>query len=228
MAIASSTEMSRQYKVLQQMLSMHAALRDRYGRRARAAKIVLLGCSVAFTATTFASDTFFTTFRLPPDIVRVTLGVAAVIAFFLSLLLLVVDWESLAAGHRDAVIAWSRVLAQFRETRSEDGTWPEERRQELSSLYWEVTRNTSSIPDREFNGLKGRYLRKVAVSKLLDRFPACPAPIILLFLIFRDIVRATKGVHNNGGSSPADQEHGKSDDARKNPEKQADRRLHDC
>src|SRR5438034_11450680 len=133
MGVVSSREMGRQYRVLQQTLSMHAALRDRYGWRAKAAKIILLGCSVIFTATAFASNVFFTTFGLPPERAHIVLGVASVCAFFLSLLLLVVDWEGLATVHGEAVVAWSGVLAQFREPRNEDGTWPEEKRQELSS-----------------------------------------------------------------------------------------------
>ena len=72
-------ELERQYRVLRQTLSMHAALRDQYARRAKIAEIMLILCSVVFVATTFAADDVFLTFGVAPRAGRIALGVASVL-----------------------------------------------------------------------------------------------------------------------------------------------------
>jgi hypothetical protein len=190
-------EIDRQYRVLRQTLSMHAMLRDEFSWKAKASDILLLACSVVFCATTFASDDLYTFFGLVPNISRVILGIASVVAFILSLMLMVVDFKGQAALHRQAVERWSQVLAKYRKHRNDDGTWPEEVRAELDFGYWEADRNSVKIPEQRFNRLKSRHLRKVAVSELQSSYPGCPRPFLMLLLRFQDTKKALGGVHTD-------------------------------
>lgn len=204
MTPVSSREVTRQYRVLRQTLSIHAALRDKYVWRAKTAKAVLVACSVVFTATTFAGVDLYNVLRIDVNLARVILGAASIVALIASAALLVVDWEGLAAVHGEAVKAWTPVLALFRELRSDDGTWTEHDRQQLSNAYWGTARIAASIPDKQFNRLKLQYLRKVAVSRFQDRYPGCPRPIAHLLLILRDTIRALRGGGRHEDSQSAE------------------------
>lgn len=188
----SSKEIERQYRVLRQTLEMHAMLRDEYTLKATISQIIILLCSVVFCATTFASDQLFETFKFSPDTSRIFLGIASVMAFAFSLVLMVFDWRGKSAQHREAVERWSTVLEKFRENRKDNDTWPDSIFDSLSSTYWEADRNSVKIPNNRFNGLKSRYLRKVAMSTLKSSYPACPRLVLFQILFFRDSYRAIR------------------------------------
>jgi hypothetical protein len=195
MASVALKETERQYRVLRQTLSMHAMLRDGFARKAKAAEILLLACSVVLCATTFASDELYQTFGLAPAVGRVIRGIASVAVFALSLSFLALDWKGQSALHREAAKRWSEVLAQFRDSWRDDGTWPEEIRLDLNSAYWEADRNSVRIPERCFNILKARYLRKVAISDLKSTYPGCPRLLLEILLWSRDTVNAVKEIY---------------------------------
>lgn len=186
----SEREIERQYRVLRQTLEMNAILRDEYSLMAKISQIALLFCSVIFCATTFASDQLFIIFKLPPEVSKVLLGIASVMAFAFSLALMVFDWGGRSAQHRAAVHRWSDVLEKFRRCRTDDGRWPCPMFDSLSTAYWEADRNSVKIPSKRFNGLKSRYLRKVAISKLKSLYPACPSFILFFTLIVKDSYNA--------------------------------------
>jgi hypothetical protein len=192
MTIVSLKEIERQYRVLRQTLSMHAMLRDEYACKAKLAEILLLACSVVFCATAFAADQLYLALRLSPEISRIVLGIASIIAFIVSLSLLILDWKGQSALHKQAVEQWSKVLQKFRQARSEEGIWPEEVRQNLNNSYWEADRMLVKIPEKRFNELKTRHLRKVAISQLKNDYTNCPRIILRVILGMRDTVHASR------------------------------------
>jgi hypothetical protein len=103
--------------------------------------------------------------------------------------LLIVNWQGSAALHADAVKRWSTVLALFRNRRSADGCWPEQYSAELSKAYWDAANNTIFIPESYFNSLKAHHLRKIEMSKMIDKRPWCPQLFIRIQLICRDIIK---------------------------------------
>src|SRR5712691_2130422 len=179
-------ETARQYRVARQTLSMHGFLRDSLALKSRVAEIGLLACSVVFCATTFASDDLYHAIRLSPVTARFALRLASVAAFGFSLTLLVVKWKDRWADHRDAAKRWARVVEKFKSLRTDEGSWPDAVRDELNALYWDTDRTTLGIPEGRFNGLKRRYLRKVAVSELTSAYPGCPRALLSLLLFIRD------------------------------------------
>ena len=182
-------ELSRKFRVLDQTLSMHTALRDRYAQRALAVDLLLLACSVVFCASAFASDTVLSRFGRPPEEVRYLLRFFSILAFMLSILSLRVDWKGKSASHRDAAAKMSRAIASFRKYRGADGTWPSECSAELDAVYWEAMHNSVSVPDALFVSLKARHLRKIELSRMLDLNPGSPVWVLRVILLCRSFKR---------------------------------------
>lgn len=187
MSTTGQKEVSRQYRVLGQMISMHSMLRNKYEGRAFFVDVVLIACSIIFCATTFVCDETIAKTGLPIDGARYALGVAAIVAFFASIVSLRADWKGAAAGHARGVDRLTKVIALFREKRSSDKGWPVESLQELSKAYWEGMDNTLPIPEKAFLSLKRRHLIKVEISTLSGQRPGCPLWILRLVLFWKSI-----------------------------------------
>ena len=190
--VPSGYETKREHRVLSQMLSMHALLRDRYSRLALSVDVILLMCSVLFCATRFARDDLFEQLGVTAQVARLVLGLVSVLAFFASLVALRVDWKGRAARHTDAVRKLTAAMALFGQHRYEDGTWPETCRLDLHRAYWDAMNSGVPIPDRQFLGLKARHLRKLEVSKLMDSVPGCPAAILHVVVMSRSLMKALR------------------------------------
>ncbi|MFX0201001.1 MAG: hypothetical protein ACFFCW_33190 [Candidatus Hodarchaeota archaeon] len=154
--------------------------------------ILFLACAVTFCATTFAREELFTRMGLSPGYVHYILGIASIVAFFVSLVALRVDWKGKAARHTDAVQKLTNVLSKFRECRRQDGAWLEDEGPDLHRSYWEAMNNVVEIPSGPFVGLKVRYLRNIELSKMSDSFPGCPLFLLRLILFIRSILAAFK------------------------------------
>jgi hypothetical protein len=188
------SETKRQYRILEQSLSIHASLRDEYTRKAKAAEIVLLVSSLIFGVTTFAGDSFFGFFGVGTEYGKVILGIASLAALAASLVILIIDWKGQAALHNEATVRFHEVLQQFRESRTGEGSWPADQRPKLAAAYKDLHRNTVSIPNRRFSGLKARYLRQVETNRLKDRYPGCPRILLSLVIGVRDTIRALRSL----------------------------------
>jgi len=184
----SQRELQRQFRVLDQMLSMHSTLTNRFSRMSLVLDISLLSCAVVFCATTFASEDLFAALSLTPHRIKVVLGVISVLAFLASVISLRVDWKGRHASHKEASQKLTIILARYKELRSSSGEWPSEKSSELNQKYWAVMSNIPTIPDRSFAALKAKHLRKVEISRLLDSHPGCPL-FLLRFLLLRNSIK---------------------------------------
>jgi transcriptional regulator of acetoin/glycerol metabolism len=182
----STKEIERQFRVLQQTLSMHSQLRDSYSWKAIVVEVVLLIASVIFCSATFAADWVYERIGIAAKDGQLIVGVASVLSFAASLALLIVDWRGKASKHEHAAEQWSALLEEFRNSRSATGDWPEEHTRRLSDRYWETSRNSANLPERQFNKLKSKYLKKVEVSKLKSEYPGCPRFVLSMFFHFKD------------------------------------------
>jgi len=185
-------EIKRQYRVLQQILFMHLHLKRKYARSSVITKCTLIVCSVIFCATTFCSEKIYHFFGIQPEQAKIYLGISAILAFAASLVLLILDWEGKSAQHKEAASKWSSVLHKYRETKDDNGNWPDKVRKELSESYWEADRNSIKIPDSCFNKLKTKYLIYVEVSKRSSKYPGCPKFILWLLTFFSGTILALK------------------------------------
>ena len=195
----AAKEIERQYRVARQTLGIHGLLRDRFALKSRSAELILLLASVVLCATTFAADDLYYTLGLSPATARLALGLASIVSFAFSLTLVVVNWKDAWADHRDAARRWSQVVEAFRTQRSDDGSWPDQVKDQLNAAYWEAAHATTLIPERRFNVLKKRYLRKVAISEMTSKYPACPAMVLSFVLRGRHIIRALRHTEEPDG-----------------------------
>ena len=189
---ASARETNRQYRVLQQTMSVHAALRDGYGIRAKATEIALLICAAIFCAVTFAGEGLYADLSVGARTGRLVLGIASVLAFAASLAILVVDWKGSAARHGEAAEKWTAVLEEFRGRRLGIVSWLVEERVAPNAVYRNAGRYSVGIPEKTFNRLNAWHLRKVEVSKLLSKYPGCPRPILSLTVRMLDTKKALR------------------------------------
>jgi len=202
MSKVSKKEVERQYRVLKQTLEMHAILRDRYAFYSSFSEKTLLVFSILIISTVFAKNEIYSIVGLDPDNGQIFIGFASVVILTFTILMMVFDWKKKSYIYDNAANRWAEVLKLFRDCRLEDDTWPESELSNLSKAYWDVDRNTPSIPASEFNGLKSKYLKKVAISKCMSKYPYCPKLILEILLCFSDSFKAIKdSINSEGGES---------------------------
>lgn len=182
-----SSELPRQYRVVRQMIDMHARLRDRCHRRALALDLVILAGAVLFAVTTLADDHAFISLGLDPVQAGTVLRVASVVLFFASVASLRVDWKGLEGRHADAVQRLAELLGAIRRARDAEGDWSAEERDRLTSHYTQVMRSLIPVPPYQFTRLKSKYLRAVEVSRFIDSKPGFPAWLAGIVVSYRAI-----------------------------------------
>jgi hypothetical protein len=170
---AAQEEIDRQRRLIDQMSTMHSVLRDRYRVQSTVLTCVVLVGSVVAIAFAFAGgSTRVTILGLTAN--RSTwLGWFAVLAFSLTLVDLVLDRRGAARRHSDAVRQLAAIKSEYRIPPPPGQEIAE--RDRRSERYQAVMDALPPIPERQFNRLKARHLRKVAISKHLSANPGMSA-----------------------------------------------------
>lgn len=170
MTCSSETEHDRQRRVLDQLTTMHALLRDRFLRRSTALTLSTLALAALAVSLAFASHaTDLTLFGI--DAKRATwIGWLSVLVLILTIADLKVDWAARSRAHRDAVIRLTDLKNRFRRARYVDSEATQDA-VELALEYARVIDGLPAIPDRLFLKLKSAHIRKVEVSKMIDQMP---------------------------------------------------------
>lgn len=177
---ALGEENERQYRVVDQCLSMHAALRDRFEARARIVSLILLATSVLLCATVFAGDEILQVSGLSAGQARWWLGALSVVVFFLSLVEIRADFPARVRSHQVAVEALSALKLKFRASHVAPSQEDEARLQELGDEYARVMAQLPPIGERTFNRLKARHEMKRLVSQCISRYPGAPLWLVRL------------------------------------------------
>ena len=164
----SIEENCRQYRVVDQLLSMHSMLRDGYARRAFLLNTAQIGLSLPLCAFSFVDDRFIQMLGADPSISRVVVGTAALALLLLAITEFRVDWRGVAARHSDAVVRLGRLKAQYRSTWAGSSSGEEE---QLTGEYAATMELLPAVPERRFNRLKARHQFKVALSRQIDTNP---------------------------------------------------------
>lgn len=176
-------ENERQYRVIDQMLTMHAKLRDRYGRKALFLNIILLIGAVALNTFVFAGEDVFRLLGIAPGHARIAIGFISVLLLVIALVEYKVDWGGLSRRHGDAADRLGCLKGKYRAdyaSRQKTGTPPDEKLGREYALTMEVL---PPIPDRLFNRLKSYYLFKLLVSEEISKNPK--VPLLLIRFCFR-------------------------------------------
>lgn len=177
-------EVKRQSRVVDQMLSMHSALRDRYARRAKLLTLGILGCSVILCTVTFLPDDALKPLGVSASANRFLIGGFSSIIFFLSIVELCVSWGEVSRRHGEASESLAKFKQQHRAATCSGKVEPgmcAKLTEEFGRLMAELPR----IPDKQFPSLKAYHLRKVRLSQMIDSHVGCPVWLLRLRLAWR-------------------------------------------
>ena len=172
---------------MDQMLSQHARLRDRYRRRRLFLVLATMALGLLGAGFAFASNDV-RVIILGVGAGRDTwLGVLALIVLLLGVVDLATSWDESAHAHQEATLRLARLKAQFRDVcATSSAAGPPS---ELAASYAKTMDLLPPIPDRSFNALKAAHLRKVEVSKQLSASPGSAARLVELKVIWRSLRR---------------------------------------
>lgn len=182
---ASTTiqENERQYRTIDQTLSMHSSYRDRMERRAFWLNTALIASSLFLTVFAFIGDDLLRALGFDPAMARFVLGLAAVVVLICSITEFRVDWRSVAGRHAEAVSLLAAMKAKYRKSFAETSGDDSKKNARLTSEYNKAMSSVPSIPDRWFNTLKAEHQFKRLLS---ERISLCPkAPKCYLWLQLR-------------------------------------------
>jgi hypothetical protein len=178
-------ELERIRRVADMLCSGHAALRDRYARKATALDLSILALTAWLSAIAFVApriNVSLTPFGLDPQIWT---GLLSVAALFLAIVQLRTDWKGRSDAHR-------RSLDVYAEAKREAGYILAKGEIEERAFIGVVERyNMASavgidIPEKEFLAQKRHHKMKVALSKYLDDHPGASILIVRTRLWYRD------------------------------------------
>jgi hypothetical protein len=170
MSCSPKEENERQYRLIDQLLTAHAKLRDRFSRRCRVLNILLLALAIILNAFVFASDDSLQVLFGRPAEAKVWIGVVSVILLILVVVQFLVDWEGRSRSHREAVQRLGQLKASYREAHGSD-----EKYEQLTREYALTMEMLPPIPEKSFNKLKADHKFKRLVSRELDAHPGIPA-----------------------------------------------------
>jgi hypothetical protein len=183
-------ENERQYRVIDQMLTMHSSFRDRMEWRAFWLNTMLIGSSLFLSVFAFIGDDLLRSLGLDPAMTRFVLGLVAVLVLICSITEFRVDWRSVAGRHAEAVFRLSSLKAKYRKSFTETGGNDVKSNSTLTSEYDNVMSSLSVIPDRWFNTLKAEHQFKRLLSERISRSPKTPRWFLRLQLRIEGIREA--------------------------------------
>ena len=190
-------EVNRQARVLDQMLSMHSALRDRYACRAKLLTLGILGCSVVLCTVTFLPDDALKPVGVSASANRYLIGGLSSIVFFLAIVELCVRWGKVSRRHGEASEALAKLKQQYRVATS-SGEMQSGACAKLTEEFGRVMAELPHIPDKQFPSLKAYHLRKVRLSQMIDSHVGCPVWLLRLRLVWEGVV----GKKDQEGNDP--------------------------
>jgi K+-sensing histidine kinase KdpD len=166
-------EFERQKKVLDMMASCHSILRDGYLFRSSVFENCLLVAAAILNSFVFMDAKFIERIaHIGEDRQKAIIGMASIIVFAISIVLLQVKWKEKASLHDEAANRLSELIHKNRTiAHMEEGVEKNNLIQDFNEKYAQVTCSIAKIPDKQFNYLKLRHNRKVEVSKLIDKYP---------------------------------------------------------
>ncbi|THV25086.1 hypothetical protein [Peteryoungia ipomoeae] len=183
------TEVSRIRRVSDQLCSSHAALRDKFYRRAFVMDIFLLLLSAWVTIVSVVDEryvAFLTPYGFDSQLWAGLLGLAV---FVLTLFQFKVDWKGTSEAHKRTFSLYAEVKreAGYLLASNKDGEEiPLREFQRLTSRYDMASDAGVAVPERDFLRLKKAHRLKIAVSKRLDEYPGSNIWLTAALIILRD------------------------------------------
>lgn len=170
----AESEHERRRRVIDQMITAHSVLRDRYKRRAFILSISLLAAAVVLNACVFVRDDVLTNFGLDPKRANIVLGMASAVTFLISLIEMRIDWAGQSRLHDEGVKKLARLKLALRKPKKAVAAISPHAQEKHEEEYERVMSEIAPIPDREFNAMKARHRFKVELSRRIEQQPCAP------------------------------------------------------
>lgn len=172
----------RRRRLVDQLMSMHAALRDRYGLLAAAVSISHITIAFVLSLFLFADDGVFCSFGLTRAGARFVMGFVAAVAFLLSIVDLTLDWRRRAAQYASGVRSLGILKLALRSAHDEGRLNQPRTRADLRRRYETTMSILPEIPEGKFASLKAKHQFKRTISKALSEHPKAPVLLVRLRL----------------------------------------------
>lgn len=152
----------------------HSVLSDRYRMWNTVLMSVILSLSALEVGTAFISDQFVkNTLNILPEALMWIKGVFAILLFAAGLLLSQWDLANKTADHRTGIKHYFATVNHARYLLDSETRITKEMLEDLRTRYAD-TEGLPKIPDAQFLKLKQHHLRKVAISRELEKTPHTP------------------------------------------------------
>ena len=194
---STEQENERQYKLVDQLLSMHASLRDKYERRAFWLNTAQIGISLFLCVFAFVGDDVLRSLGYHPPMARFVLGFSAVIVLMLSITEFRVDWKAIGSRHVNAVEYLSSLKAKYRKAFNESAGRDSNKYSRLTTEYQQTMAILPPIPERHFIQLKADHQFKCTLSKTLSHNPKAPGWFLRIQLRLEGMRTALKREETN-------------------------------
>lgn len=184
--VGSREEVERIRRVADQLCTAHAALRDRFKRRALILDTVILLAAAWLSALAFA-DPRFDKWLVPFGIdSHLWIGLFGVVVFFLTIIQFKVDWGGKAEAHSRSCGMYSEVKREAGYLLASNANIPAKEFQRLAARYDMASDVGTGVPEKDFLRLKRQHLMKVRISKLLDQNPGASVLLTKLKVVVSD------------------------------------------
>ena len=188
----SKGENERQYRLIDQLLSMHSSLRAKYARRAFWLNTIQIGLSLFLSVFAFVADNVLYSLGLDPTRGRFVLGIIAVVVLLISITEFRVDWKAVGSKHSEAARQLAELKAKYRKTFSESTGDDCEKNSRLTTEYDRLMALLPPIPDQYFIQLKGGHGFKQELSQRVGRNPKAPVWFLRIQLRWEGVRGAWK------------------------------------
>lgn len=184
------SENDRQYRVIDQMLSAHSMLRDKYRRLGTSLSVSLLAVAIVLNAFVFTTDEVLIPLGVRPSVAKIILGLMAVFALVLSIVELKVDWSGRSKLHQEAASKLAALKLSFRAAHHKVKAGDMTEAGRLTEEYTETMRGLTPVPEGAFPILCARHKYKQMLVQRLRENPTCPVWILRLLLRSEGIWKA--------------------------------------
>ena len=177
-------DLKKLLRKVDQAITGHSILRDRYSGRSTVLNLVLLVLSAVITFMAFASKA--TVEAVFPEFLQNehALPIFALLMFVITIVEVRVGWKEKSASHGEAANALSSFKHELQKAIGESAGGLEVAR--FFTNYQYVNSSITKIPDSEFLQLKKAHKKKVEICVLLDQYPGASITLLKVKVFLRD------------------------------------------
>jgi hypothetical protein len=164
-------ELSKMLATVDQGITAHSNLRDRFSRAATALSLFLIVASAIVTFLAIASDAVKTYVLSSTLVADHFMGAISFLILLGAIGELQLGWREKSGRHSEAANALARLKFLMRREMSSSDALESAKYAELQQAYENVNDLIAKIPEGKFLKLKAVHRRKVEMSRFLDLHP---------------------------------------------------------